>query len=122
MQLSDLVQWTQDILYSTHLDIADNSGGSGISIIDHKTEERSKSIAADGKNGSGDVRNNKTSCKDVTQQVDGLVNELHQSRSEGKRNADDDKSASIPYRIEYTEQVQSSIPNIIIHYNVHKEL
>jgi hypothetical protein len=104
LQLSDLVQWIQDILHSTSF-ITDSSSGSN---SDGKMEERANSIAADGK---------EDSSRDITHQVD------------GKSIDDDDtidnsqSSSPIPYRIEYTNQVvQSVIPTIIIHYAVPKEL
>jgi len=102
LQLSDLVQWIQDILHSTSF-ITNSSSGSN---SDGKIEERVNSIAADRK---------EDSTRDVTHQVDG--------KSIDNDTVDGQSSSPIPYRIEYTDQVvQSVTPTIIIHYAVPKEL
>lgn len=104
LQLSDLVQWIQDILHSTSF-ITDSSSGSN---SDGKIEERANSIASDGK---------EDSSRDITHQVDG-------KSIDNDDTIDNSQSSSpIPYRIEYANQVvQSVIPTIIIHYAVPKEL
>ena len=118
IQLSDLVQWIRDILHTT----------STANIQNNNSDSRVYNMMSDGKedNHHSDDICSKPSSKSVADQVDGLMDELQRSHLEGKKDGSSSStstSTSIPYRIEYIQHIpQTTIPSIIIHYTVPKEL